>query len=112
MSERFSNIESKEKKKPRHARLSYIRENPQVAALVNKITPSGNESDGDRENRLKNARPSDFTLTNVSAEVSQSIKDADLIFQLLPELVLVKQILVSCILSPKELVNSDRKSVV
>lgn len=107
MTDRFSNLESKEKKKPRHARLSYIRENPQVAALVNKITARGNESDGDRENRLKSARPSDFTLSNVSAEISQSIKDADLIFQLLPELVLVKQILISSILSPKDLVNSE-----
>lgn len=107
MTERFSNIESKENKKTRHARLSYIRENPQIAALVNKITPSGNESDGDREARLNSARPSDYTLTNVSAEVSQSIKDADLIFQLLPELVLVKQILISSILSPKDLVNSE-----
>lgn len=107
MSDRFSNIEPDKKEKVTHARLSFIRENPQVAALTNKLTPRGNESDADRENRLKNARPSDYTLSMVSADISQSTKDADLIFQLLPEMGLVKQILVSSILSPKDLVNTE-----
>ena len=46
-------------------------------------------------------------MSLTSSQISQSIKDADLIFQLLPELVLVKQILVSSILSPKDLVSTE-----
>lgn len=107
MSERLSNIETSNKEKQRYARLSFIKENPQIAALVNKIVPKGNESDADRESRFKNVRPSDFTLSNASSEITQSIKDSDLIFQLLPEMGLVKQILVSSILSPKDLVNTE-----
>lgn len=107
MSERLSNIETSNKENQRYARLSFIKENPQIAALVNKIVPKGNESDADRESRFKNVRPSDFTLSNASSEITQSIKDSDLIFQLLPEMGLVKQILVSSILSPKDLVNTE-----
>lgn len=106
MNERFSNnvVNKKEKKFPK---LSFIRENSNLAAVVSKITPIGNESDNDRDNRLKNTQPSDNIMSLTSSQISQSIKDADLIFQLLPELVLVKQILVSSILSPKDLVSTE-----
>lgn len=89
--------------KQQYARLDFFRTNPQIAALSSKIVGQGNESESDRNRRLKHSRPSDQLMSMVSSEISQNIKDTDLIFQLLPEMVLVEQILTSSILSPKDL---------
>lgn len=88
--------------------LSLVANNPQVAAIFSKLV-------SDREAAIKfdkNKASSFYGLDqNGLSEISQSIqnreKDAENMMQLFPDLELAAQILISSILSPKDMVNTE-----
>lgn len=101
------NSGSQTEEKRTFARLGFIRNSPEMAAILNKFVGEtqqvGREADGSR----RAAAPSDFIMGKLSAAISQNVTDAHSVFQVLPDMELARQILVSSILSPKDLVTTE-----
>lgn len=86
-------------------KLGALRNNPAVASIVSKIVDDPIRKG--RGNRGEVIPPNDALLNKISAYTQSSIADAKSIFQLLPDMELVKQILVASIISPNNLVSTD-----
>lgn len=101
--------------KGRFARLESRPQNAQLHALTSKLVPpyhGGPQHLGEfaRHMRDKNVAlraPDLALLTKISDTTTANIADAASMFQLLPDTELAMQILVSSILSPKDMVNTE-----
>jgi hypothetical protein len=87
--------------------MSLVRSDPELAATISKLIP-------DRVNaRFDNSGNRDLTPPNVHAfkelseRTGQNAADAETVMQLLPEMELSAQILVSSILSPKDMTTTE-----
>lgn len=87
--------------------VSLVRENPALAAalskLVTPVTPPSYNRSGEREP----AQPNTFEFRSRGEQIAQKIADAKTVMQVLPDVELAKQILVSSILSPKDMVTTE-----
>ncbi|MBE0438298.1 MAG: hypothetical protein IBX57_00830 [Gammaproteobacteria bacterium] len=86
-------------------KLNAIRKNPQANAILRKLSVDQNNRRMVRGR--KDAPPSESLIRQVSDQTTQNISDIDNIFQLLPDTELAMQILISSILSPKDMVNVE-----
>lgn len=99
--------EAVNKKSPSSA-LELVRENPQVAAAISKLVRGQDPVkyfDKNRTNSFYNLDQGQ--LAQISASSKERVSDTENMLQLFPDLELAQQILVTCILSPKDMVKSD-----
>lgn len=88
-------------------RIGFIRNNPDMAALVSKFVGDQRGTPRNLDGTRQTTPPSDFILGKLSSAISQNVTDAHSVFQVLPDMELARQILVSSILSPKDLVTTE-----
>jgi len=86
-------------------RLEALAKNPAISSIVNKLVP-------DNAGRGRGAAgqitpPNDSVLNKISIITQNNLSDAKSIFQLLPEMELVKQILIAAIISPNNMVTNE-----
>lgn len=80
-----------------------INSNPETAALISKLVRSSNPTNIDLERSDAAAYINTGKMTQISNAISERIDDAERINQLFPEMALGKMILLSSILSPKDM---------
>lgn len=87
--------------------LSLIKKRPETAAVISKlVSPKERPISQDLKRNVEYA-VSDTQASEISQSISQRIIDADNIFQLFPDMELAAQILISSILSPKDMMGTD-----
>ena len=84
-----------------------IRRNPQAAAVISKLVNSDRPLSTDKDGNRTLTAPDKGQFNEVSRSVHQRIKDAETALELFPDLSLSAQILVSSIISPKDMVNNE-----
>lgn len=81
--------------------------NMELAATLSKLvrnnTPASHDNKGNREIEVNDQH----RFANASNEISQKSEDADITLQLFPEMELARQIMVSSIISPKDMQSTD-----
>lgn len=91
----------------RFARLDVNRTNPDVRAVLTKLvsdrTIKPSTVSGNRALQV----PNDTFLKKISDSTAARVSDSESLFQLLPDTQLAMEILISSILSPKDMVNTD-----
>ena len=97
----------KENKNVRYPVLSLVRNDPGMAAVLSKLTQSQHPTqygyDGNRDINT----PNSHLFKNTSEHVAQNITDAKTVLQILPDMELAAQILVSSIIAPKDMVTTE-----
>lgn len=90
-------------------KLTFNQRTPQAESILNKLIPDPNPnlSSVDAQGRKRMHAPDIGLLNRIAEGQANDNNDAESMFQLLPELELVRQILVSSILSPKDMVTSE-----
>ncbi len=87
--------------------LRFTREDPEMAASISKaikgITPNTYDNTGNIAPQLPNVS----ALRNIGSRKAQDIVDAKTVMQVLPDLKRTKQILISSILAPKDMVTIE-----
>jgi hypothetical protein len=83
--------------------LSLVDKDPELAALVSKLVAPPVPPTYGRSGNITPTAPQINSFKNVSQHTAQSIGDAETVMQLLPDMDLARQILVSSILSPKDM---------
>lgn len=78
-----------------------VKQNPQLAAVVSKLVSPVGQSMLVRNGKLSPTLPQTFELRNMAMSTAASIRDADTIMKLLPDIEASRQILISSIISPK-----------
>lgn len=87
--------------------MDLVRKDPEIAALISKlISPRDQAVYDDKGNRTV-TNPDTFSFRNISDQLSDNIRDAEIIMQLLPDMELWSQILISSILSPKDMMTTE-----
>lgn len=92
----------------RYPALNLVRENPKAAAVISKLTldrrqPATHDSKGNRQ--ITNMHTQE--LRGMASSTAQNIIDAESVTQMLPDIDLSAQILVSAILSPKDMMSVE-----
>lgn len=85
-----------------------VKRNPELAAVISKMVrstdrPSQYDNDG---NKLITA-PDQYNFAEISQQISEKSKDAENISELFPDMELSAQILISSILSPKDMAKTE-----
>ena len=80
---------------------------PEVAAIFSKLVPARDAQPGKPPSNVKG--PNKSTLEDISSRVAGSITDSKAIFEILPDTELAMQVLVSSILSPKDMISTEIK---
>lgn len=91
----------------KHPRLDFTRLDEEVAAVLRKFVDDPRGSSRDAQGRKMVRMPSDELMQTISSRTANSINDANSMLQLLPDVELARQILVSSILSPNDLTKVD-----
>lgn len=100
-------VEARKSGKP--VSLSTLAQSPnmELAATLSKLvrnsTPPTHDNKGNREIEVTDQH----RFATASAEISQKSEDADITLQLFPEMELARQIMVSSIISPKDMQSTD-----
>jgi len=87
--------------------MDLLRDDPSIASMISKliapITPPQYGKDGNREP----LQPNVYAFRNIANQTTQNIVDAQTTMQLLPDTELAAQIMISSILSPKDMMTLD-----
>jgi hypothetical protein len=87
--------------------MDLVRKDPSMAATLAKLIPSQHPVEyGDGGNR-KPASPNIYSFRNTAEQTAQNVNDAETVMQLLPDMELSQQILVSSVGSPKDMVTLE-----
>ena len=89
----------------KYPKLNAIKKDPLTKAVLDKLIQESGTRKG--WSKAKNAPPAEGLAARVSDQTTRNITDTNNIFQLLPDTELAMQILVSSILSPKDMVNIE-----
>lgn len=88
--------------------IGLTKENPAIAAAISKlVTPRENHSTHDNKGNRTINTASIQGFGQVSREISNRVKDFKAMMELFPETELAAQILVSCVISPKDMTRGD-----
>lgn len=77
---------------------------PEIKAIVDKIVQPGQ---GDGQAPSKTKAPSLNVMETMSNDIATNVNDARAIFEILPDTEMAMQVLVSSILSPKDMISTD-----
>jgi hypothetical protein len=87
--------------------MQMVRQDPGMAATLAKLIPSQHpvqyNSDGNRET----TQPNLYNFRNTAEQTAQNVNDAETVMQLLPDMELAQQILVSSVGSPKDMMSLE-----
>lgn len=83
--------------------IELVRPNPEMATILSKLVPSEEPSRYNRKGNREITDPQIRSFQNVSQHTAQSVQDADTVMNILTDMDLCKQILVSATLSPKDM---------
>lgn len=84
-----------------------VRENPELLATLSKLIPDRGITRYDNNGNREPAPPNVQAFKQLSQRTAQSSMDAKTVMQLLPDMELSAQILISSILSPKDMMSGD-----
>lgn len=84
-----------------------VRDNPELAATISKLIPDRMPAQYNQQGNREQIAPNIAAFHTTSEKTTQSIMDAETVMQLLPDMKLSSQILVSSILSPKDMMTTD-----
>lgn len=87
--------------------MALVREAPEFAALMSKLVPPLVSPNYGNEGERTLTQPNLGMFQNTSQETSQNITDAQTVLQILPDMELATQILVSSVLSPKDMMTTE-----
>lgn len=84
-----------------------VREAPELAAMLTKLIPGREPPRYNDHGEMKPGEPNIHEMRNLGHRTGQSITDAETVMEMLPETELALQILISCILSPKDMMTTE-----
>lgn len=84
-----------------------VRNDPEMAALISKLVTPRDQAKYDGKGNREVSNPDTFTFRSISDQLSENIRDSEIIMQLLPDMELWSQILISSILSPKDMMTTE-----
>lgn len=84
-----------------------VSQSPDTAALISKLISTTQRSDYDGNQNRTLERTSRTSFDKVSKEIISKSQDAESVMEMFPEMELAKQILVSSVISPKDMSNGD-----
>lgn len=83
-----------------------VREDPETAAVISKMVAAPIPPTYDHQGQRAPTAPQTQAFKNVSQHTAQGIGDAETVMQLQPDMKLAREILTSCIVSPKDMVST------
>ena len=89
------------------AAIDFVAKNPEIPAVLSKLVSSNYPIQHDNRGNRKIDQVDQSTMAEASAEISKSSKDASLMMELFPEMELASQILISSIISPKDMNSTE-----
>jgi hypothetical protein len=87
--------------------MQLVREDPTMAATLAKLIPSQHPVEYGDEGNRKPAQPNLYSFRNAAEQTAQNVNDAETVLQLLPDMELAQQILVSSVGSPKDMMSLE-----
>ncbi len=84
-----------------------VREDPTMAATLAKLIPSQHPVEYGEEGNRRPAAPNLYSFRNAAEQTAQNVNDAETVLQLLPDMELAQQILVSSVGSPKDMMSLE-----
>lgn len=87
--------------------IQLVRNNTELASVISKLHRSKEQPGYNTSGNREPSNPDLFKLRGVATNTANSITDSQLAMQMLPDLELAAQILISIILSPKDMVSVD-----
>lgn len=99
-------IEAKRSGK-RVAAVDFVAENPEIPAVLSKLVKSVYPVRVDNKGNREISDIDQSTMREASGDISQKSKDADLVMELFPEMELSSQILISSVISPKDMSSTE-----
>lgn len=87
--------------------MSFVTTNPKIPALISKLIRPAYQTAHDEKGMRQITMVDQSSLKQVSDAISQRAKDADTIMELFPEMELAAQILISSIISPKDMISTE-----
>lgn len=87
--------------------MDLVRPDMEQAALISKLVSGQETPQYDNKGNRKPRAPQTEAFRNISQHTAQNISDAETVMQLLPDMDLARQILVSSILSPKDMMTRE-----
>lgn len=91
----------------KYSALSLVRQNPEAAAVISKLVKNNDVKMVDLQNKHGFYNMDTTQFHTLSDSVSDRIRNSENAMQLFPDMELSAQILISSILSPKDMVNSE-----
>ena len=107
MSETFKKVIELSNSGERYPAMSLVRSDPQLAATISKLIPSINPIQYNDHGNREAAHPDTYQFRNTSEHIAQNVADARTVMQTLPDMELSAQILVSSIISPKDMMTTE-----
>lgn len=90
-----------------HRRLSFMRKDPTTNAIVDKLVTSLTPHRTDRNGNREVSAPAEHLIAKLSDSTATNITDSESLLQILPDLKHAMNILVSSIISPNDMVNTE-----
>lgn len=87
--------------------LNITRDNPEMAAILSKAIKGKEAPAYDEKGNLSPTQPDVGAMRNLGMRKAQDITDAETVLQVLPDLKRTKQILISSILAPKDMITVE-----
>lgn len=91
----------------RVAALDFIADNPEIPAVLSKLVKGMYPVAHDQEGNRKIQDIDQTSMREASNYISQKSKDADMVMELFPEMELAAQILISSVISPKDMNSTE-----
>jgi len=87
--------------------LEFVRKNSKLAAILSKATPGETKPFKDQFGNRKLSAIDNISSISIHKNLSRKIKDAKLTLQMLPDLKLAAEMVISLIISPKDVFTDD-----
>lgn len=87
--------------------MQLVRQDPTMAATLAKLIPSQHPVEHGDDGNRKPATPNLYSFRNTAEQTAQNVNDAETVMQLLPDMELAQQILVSSVGSPKDMMSLE-----
>lgn len=87
--------------------MQIVRNDPGTAAVLSKLIPGIDPAQYDQKGRRSPVAPDVAAFNALSDKTAQGITDAETVMQMLPDMELASQILISSIISPKDMMTTE-----
>jgi len=87
--------------------ISLVKTKPELAATLSKLVESRFKPEIDSKGNRKAAQADNGNLQSISNDIVEKTNDSESILQLFPEMELAEQILISSVISPKDMSSGD-----